>query len=257
MVIDRIIQLTVPCSDDGKKFVQTDRIDLIQQALIRSKYGCMADLPLAKIYRHRDFKAAQPSILLSCHIDSLYTKYYAAIHDKELHGTFDNSACNAIAVDAMINGLFPSQTLISFTGNEEKHYQGADQTVESLKAEGIFDNLELVIVLDIAEEDRQSYRYTNHFVKKVKGHSLLEFGGKNEFKAFLENMLAEKEEDESEWYDIYNLNIFSFYLPCRLLSFDMHGNEGVAIEIEAIKGYRYALGRLTQEIDKELADRRW
>jgi hypothetical protein len=65
-------------------------------------------------------------------------------------------------------------------------------------------------------------------------------------------MISENEEDESHWYDIYNLNGFSFYLPGWLLSYEMHCDKGVAISIEAGMRYMEALWRLTQSIDGDL-----
>ncbi|MHB9030286.1 MAG: hypothetical protein ACYC9O_16080, partial [Candidatus Latescibacterota bacterium] len=73
----RIAELTAPCSDNGVNFIQTKRLDLIKSSLADSLYECIADMPLAKVYRHRAFQAQKPVLLVSCHIDSIYEEYYA------------------------------------------------------------------------------------------------------------------------------------------------------------------------------------
>jgi hypothetical protein len=261
MLSTRIIQLTVPSSDDGEEFIRTDRLDLIRQALANSEYSCFADLPLAKVYRHQAFESGNPVILVSCHIDSVYSEYYAITKDGELLGTFDNSACNAVAVESMLNGLFPPQILISFTGDEESDSRGADQTIESLQIGGIFDKLEMVITLDLTEEHYQSCHFTieNYFVEKENGTSLLKFGRKRQLKEYLSGMIEspafikDAEADESWQYDEYDLNCFSLCLPCRLLGDDMHDDVGVAITSDSIFGYMNALGQFVQAINKDLA----
>jgi acetylornithine deacetylase/succinyl-diaminopimelate desuccinylase-like protein len=186
-----ISQLTVPSSDDGKKFIRTDRLDLITQALRDSNYNCLADLPLAKIYSHRDFQTDKPAILVSCHIDSVYEEYFARLQDGELHGTFDNSACNAVLVEAMLQALLPVQALVTFTGDEEKKSRGADRTIVFLQKIDVFQNLEMVISLDLTEEQFGSCHFTieNHCVEKKNKESLLKFSKKQDMVDYLSAMI--------------------------------------------------------------------
>ena len=186
-----ISQLTVPSSDDGKKFIRTERLDLIRQALRDSNYSCLADLPLAKIYSHQKFQSDKPSILVSCHIDSVYGEYFARLQDGELHGTFDNSACNAVLVEAMLKTLLPVQALVTFTGDEEKKSRGADCTIEFFQMMDIFQKLEMVISLDLTEEHYGSSHFTieNHCVEKRNRESLLKFGKKQHVVDYLSEMI--------------------------------------------------------------------
>jgi hypothetical protein len=263
MIHDRIIQFTVPCSDDGKKFIQTDRIDLIGQALGNSDYECLADLPLAKVYNHRDFRTDKPAILVSCHIDSVYEEYFARLEDGELQGTFDNSACNALIVEAMIKTLLPAQALISFTGDEEKKSRGADRTIEYLQKIDVFQNLEMVISLDLTEEYFDSCHFTieNHSVEKRNRESLLKFCKKRDMVDYLSSMIdspvfvKNADPDESWLYREYDLNCFSLCLPCRLLGEDMHDDSGVAIKGASLSGYIEALKRLTRSISEDLTSK--
>lgn len=263
MISSRINQLTVPSTDDGKEFIRTDRLNLIMHALGNSSYVCLADLPLAKVYSRQDFQPGKPAILISCHIDSVYGEYFTRLKDGELHGTFDNSACCAIIVEAMRDALLPPQALISFTGDEEKKSRGAEQTIGYLQTAGIFERLEMVVILDLTEERYQTCTYTieNYFVEKESDRSLLSFTRKRELKAYLGAMIdspvfvKNAEPDESWLYREYDLNCFSLCLPCCLLGEDMHDDAGVAITEDSLMGYMDALVQLAQAINDDLADK--
>jgi len=261
MITKRIFQLTVPSSDDGQKFIRTDRLDLIMGILTDSDYEIFGDMLLAKVYRHQDFHANAPNMLVSCHIDSLYSENFASLKDAELQGTFDNSVCNAVLVEAMINSLLPAQVLVSFTGDEEHASKGAVQTIELLQKEGVFDSLEMVIVLDITEEGYRLCHHTieNYFVEKGNTQSILQFRKKRHLKQYLKTFvdspvtIKNGDEDEAWLYDEYDLNCFSLCLPCRLLGDDMHDDAGVAILQKSLKKYSHALQQFTQGINKDLA----
>ena len=259
-IFSRISRLTVPFSDDGKKFIRTDRLALITEALRDSDYNCLADLSLAKVYNHRDFQSGKPSILVSCHIDSVYGEYFARLQDGELYGTFDNSACNAVLVEAMLQALLPVQVLVTFTGDEEKKSRGADRTIEFLQKMDVFKNLEMVITLELTEEHFDSCHFTieNHCVEKKNKESLLKFGKKQDMMDYLSAMIdspvfiKNAEPDESWLYREYDLNCFTLCLPCRLLGEDMHDDTGVAIKEESVTGYIEALKQITQAISDNL-----
>lgn len=259
----RIIEITEPCSDNGKKFVETRRLDTIRRLLALSAYTCLADLPLAKIYSHSGFDRAKPAVLISCHIDSVYEAYHAALIGSELHGTFDNSACNAVAIECMLHNHLPAQSLVAFTGDEEDESRGADQTVEFLHQQRMLKRLEIAIALDLTEEAYgQCCTVENVFRRKRnRPSSLLRFESKKAFVAHLVNLIGpipvivDAEADESWQYDEYDLNCFSLCLPCRVLGSDMHESEGVAIRAQSADGYMRTLQRLMEAIDRDLAAR--
>lgn len=263
MLNSRIAELTVPCSDDGNSFIHTERLDLIRSSLADSIYECIAGMPLAKLYRHRDFCTGKPAMLISCHIDSIYDEYHASVGNGELTGTFDNSACNAVTVEAMLQGLLPPQVLISFTGDEEYDSGGVDQTVEFLRQDNVLDDLELVIVLDLTEEHYRSSHFTieNYFVRREDAHGLLRFRGRRELKTYLRSMIdsaifvKDAEPDESWQYDEYDMNCLTFCLPCRLLGEDMHDDVGVAILEESPAQYLNALVQLTNSVNDDVFHR--
>jgi hypothetical protein len=260
MITKRIFQLTVSSSDDGQKFIRTDRLDLIMGTLKDSEYECFGDMPLAKIYRRQDFQPNVPSILVSCHIDSLYSTYFTSTNGAELQGTFDNSACNAMLVEAMIQSLLPEQVLVSFTGDEEHDSTGAVQTIEFLQEEELFDFLEMVIVLDITEEGYRQCHHTieNYFVEKENQQSVIKFDRRRRLKKYLKEIMdspvtiKDGDADEAWLYDEYDLNCFSLCLPCRILGEDMHDDTGVAILQKSLERYSHALQKITHRINKDL-----
>jgi hypothetical protein len=256
-----MLELAVPCSDNGRHFVEVERLKLIEQMLSGSDYVRLGDLPLAKVYGHRRLVRGRAIILVSCHIDSLYDSYYAELNGAELRGTFDNSACNAILVEAMVSSRLPPEAIISFTGDEEDESRGADQTVDYLDREGLFQNLEMVLTLDLTEEFFGPHHFSieNYFIETSTAGSVLHFDRKADLKRYLRRFvetdafLRDADPDESWQYDEHDLNCFSLCLPCRVLGRDMHARQGVAIRAESPPAYLGALSRLAQGVADDLA----
>lgn len=253
--------MTRPCVDDGDAFTQRDRLDHIFASLKNSEYECCADLDLAKVFRRRGFDPGLPFVLVSSHVDSLYENYFAKIKKDKIYGTFDNSATNAILVDAMIEEALSEQVLITFAGDEEEDSRGADQTLEYLNRSNLLRKLEMVIVLDLTEEffDKHYVTVENLFIKSENTGSRLTFDRKKHLSKFLKTILPacgvikNGDPDESWQYDEHNVNCFSLCLPCRLLGDDMHDDRGVAMKLEACRNYRKALETVIREIARHLA----
>lgn len=260
--VSRIIQLTIPCADDGDVFTQTERLHLIQDILSDTPYECWADQPLAKIYRHANYQPHKPVILVSSHIDSLYGEYYAVVKGGELHGTFDNSVCNALVVESMLESRLPAQVIVTFTGDEEESCRGVDQTIDFLREQDIFVQLEMVITLDLTEDHYGAAPFTveNYCVEQgnSRSRSLLRFGRKKDLKEYLLAMVApiafvkDAAPDESWQYDEYDLNCFSLCLPCRVLGVDMHDDLGVAVPRVSLGKYRAILEQIAQAVCNDL-----
>ncbi|MEM4248269.1 MAG: hypothetical protein QXH80_03295, partial [Candidatus Nanoarchaeia archaeon] len=79
-----------------------DRLLRIQSALKESEYSLFDSMPLAYIYHSQSYSSQKPSILISAHIDSVYSAYITQRGGEEIIGTFDNSACNAVALHLML-----------------------------------------------------------------------------------------------------------------------------------------------------------
>ena len=263
MLFTRIIEMTRPCADDGNAFSQRDRLDYIFASLKCSEYECCADLELAKVFRRPGFDPKSPFVLVSSHVDSLYGNYFSKIKQHEILGTFDNSATNAVLVDAMVEGILPEQVLITFTGNEEAESRGADQTLEYLNRNNSLRKLEMVVTLDLTEEyfDQHDVTVENYFVKSDNAGSSLAFARKKDLRKLLETMLPDcgviknGDPDESWRYDDHNVNCFSLCLPCRILGDDMHDDRGVAVKLDACRNYRDALETVMREFSRRLTAR--
>jgi len=263
-LIRQVVNLTVPCADDGCRFVCRDRLDIITTELEGSRYVLLDNRPLAYVYRHMEYDPAKPTLLISNHIDSLYDQYFASSVDGIIRGTLDNSACNAVAVDLIKRGALPPQALIAFTGDEEGDSAGVDQTIEILRTHGsTFWNLELAISLDLTEESYGCSDFTieNYFIESLHNDALLKFFRKRELKSYLNHILTnptfvkDGEADESWQYDEYDLNCFTLCLPCALLGNDMHDDSGVMIRSDSLKAFASALQKVTSGVDKDLANK--
>jgi len=248
-----ICRATVRCEDNGTVFTKTERLDWIRDQLGASVYSCYAELPLARIYAHRDFQAELPFVLVSCHVDSIYETYGCRCGQGSLWGTFDNSACNAIAVSCMLEDTLGAQVLVCFTGNEEYRSRGADQVMAFLHKKELLDRLEMVLVLDLSEENfGQSFSVENLFVRRhAAPGARLRLARKHELANYVEGVLGksrtieEGDPDESWQYDEHDLNCLAFCLPCRVVGDDMHDNEGVEISVESVHEYAAALSTLS------------
>ena len=265
-LLSQIKRLTVPSSDNGRRFVRTDRLERVEDALSASTYGCVASPPLARVYRRKDFRENQRALLVSCHIDSVYGHYWVSTTSEEVIGTLDNSACNGILVELMVQERLPAQAMVVFTGDEEGDSAGVDQVISCLHdTPAVFWNLELVIALDLTEEfyGQRHFTIENCFVERDNARSLLKFGRKRELRRYLTAIapgavpvfVKDAEADESWQYDEHDVNCFSLCLPCRLLGSDMHDDSGVAVSRNSLMGYAETLAALTAGIDADLTSR--
>lgn len=254
-----IKKLTVPSTDDGKQFIHRERRDRITESLRISPYTCWGDLPLASLYRHQDYREERPAILLSTHIDSVYHQYYCRCSDKEIHGTFDNSVTNAIALYLMLQNRLHPQVLVAFTGNEEEDSLGASQIVEFLQQrDSLFLNMELVITLDLTEEDFEKSDFTieNLYIRRKPPFSRLTFSRRKEMQEYFKRICGsdairfiwDAEPDETWTYREYNVNCITFCLPCGLIGKDMHSDKGVKIIQSAVTNYTDSLESFTCDL---------
>ncbi len=259
-LIARVVELTVPCSDNGIRFVRTERLDKITSILLGSDFVLMQALPLASIYRHRNFDDKHSIVVLSAHVDSAYDKFWAKVVDSEIHGTFDNSACNAVLVEMMLQGRIPEQTLVVFTGDEEGESTGVDQTIAWLGThDAIWQKLELIISLDLTEEFYvwQHFTVENFCIEEDNANSVLKFATEAKLQFYISTLLPkvayiqEAEADDTWQYEEYDFNCFSFCLPCRPIGSDMHDDDGVSIMAKSLSIYMDALSLLIKGIQSD------
>ena len=251
-----ICELTLPCADNGRDFTRTDRIQRIRDLLRSTPYTCLGEKPLAQVWQHPEFDPALALVLVSSHIDSLYTKYHASCDDGILLGTLDNSVTNAVVLSLILENRLPQQVLVAFTGDEEDESRGADQVIDILQnAPPNPIHPEMVVVLDITEEsyDSHSFTFENLFRASKEAHSAqLRFEKKRDLAQFLRDLLApsdpiiikEGEPDESWQYDEHDLNCLAFCLPCKTITGDMHDEKGVHVKESSVHQYANTLAEV-------------
>lgn len=260
-LIDLVHRLTIPCSDNGRLFTRTERIERIDELCGGSNYSLSDKLPLAFLWKHRDFNPEQSAILLSSHIDSLYDNYHCSIQEQDLLlGTFDNSITNAVLVHLMVAKKLPPQVLVAFTGDEEDQSRGADQIVSALgSSNGVDIRPEFVIVLDVTEEGYKSHSFTieNLFIRKQhKKSDRLRFSNRSSLANHICNIFApssiyqikDGDPDESWQYDEHDMNCLAFCLPIKTITSDMHDDDGVYAKIPSVETYATSLSKLASAL---------
>ena len=258
-----IHDLTIPCADNGHEFIRTDRISRIAELLTASSYLLLDQLPLAFVWKHRDFNPDLPVVLVSSHIDSLYTRYHCCLENGLFLGTFDNSITNAAIIDRMLGNHLPPQVLVAFTGDEEENSRGADQVMEILKSAPKPLHPEMVVVLDITEEAYKSHPFTFENLFRQKAPSplvCLRFAEKKDLAAYLRATLdtddlfiiKNGEPDESWQYDEHDVNCCALCLPILTVTGDMHDDSGVYAKEQSVFKYTETLSRFLSKIVAEL-----
>lgn len=142
--------------DDGKKFTNTERLDVISQALWNSRYRRWGEGGLFHLY------AAKPPALLkgrevtvvSSHVDCeehISTCFFRETQMGEpmLLGTFDNAITNAAILHLLCKGSLPDDVVVAFTGDEEETGNGARGLVKFLKRSGV--SVKQIFVLDVTD----------------------------------------------------------------------------------------------------------
>ena len=258
-LIDLVENLTVPSQDDGRQFVRRERIIEISRRLEDAPYARLGNEPLALVWRHRDLRTDAPFVLLSTHVDSVYLRYSCVVGEREIRGTLDNSATNAVALHLMLAGSLDPQVVVAFTGDEEEDCQGADAALSCCSGLGEVPGLpEMVVTLDLTEErfGMSPFTVENYFRRKGTPRTRLRFDSKKSLKAFIAEKLPgmdpafipDAEPDESWQYDEHDLNCFSLCLPCRCLGADMHDEVGVVVRRDDATAHARALVELLRNV---------
>jgi hypothetical protein len=260
-------QVNVPSADDGERFVIRDRVEAIASLLSGSKYRAIKADGLSFIYAAEGFEHSKGAILISCHADSLYKHYWLRDAGEELAGTFDNSICVAILVDAMLRGALPDEAIVAFTGDEEDELNGAAETMEFIdRTPGLHGKVEFAVVLDITAEGFHSVDFTVENLFRGESDAVdrrICFHDPDAMAAFIREILGEEilmipdaVEDESWEYDEWDLNCLSLCIPtgppCNRKDESpgiwMHSDDGVLVVKKSILGFSSALNVLCRGI---------
>ncbi len=236
--------VTVNSRDDGEHFTDTTRIEAIEKILAQSSYELLHKGRLSLLYGKRHPREGERVVLVSSHIDSLFTQCFCVEKGDFLHGTFDNSYTNAAVIWNMLHGKFADNVIVAFTGDEEQDSRGA---VEALCTLGLMQcNIAFAIVLDVTEEGWQHealFTIENDLgIDIFTAHRLVEllkpYDGKYSY-------LHNAEPDESWDYDEYGVPCFTL---CAPILGDMHSDEGVLLRKESFPAYSDIMARVANSI---------
>lgn len=249
----------MPSEDDGTRFVRRERLIEISRRLGGTEYDRLGAEPLALVWRHSQLRTDAPFVLLSTHVDSVYRRYACRVAEREIVGTLDNSATNAVAAYLMLTGALDPQVVVAFTGDEEGDCQGANASLRCCSGPGDLPGLpEMVVTLDLTEErfGKSPFTIENYFRRKGMPRTRLQFDSRKSLKSFIAEKLSgtepafipDAEPDESWQYDEHDLNCFSLCLPCRCLGADMHDDVGVLVRRDDLDAYAQVLVEVLRNV---------
>ncbi len=239
-----LTQVTVNSCDNGELFTDTTRLLAIENLLKESDYELLYRGNLTMLYCKRRPKVGERVVLVSTHIDTVYSHCFAQERDGYLHGTFDNSYSNAATMWNMLNGKFADNVIIAFTGDEEEDSRGAIETVCALGRMQC--NIAFAIVLDVTNEgweQQAPFTIENDLgIDIFTAHRLVEilspYSGKYAY-------VHDAEPDESWDYDEYGIPCFTL---CAPVLGDMHSDEGVLLRKESFPAYPDVLAKVANNI---------
>ena len=225
--------VTVDCKDNGECFTVTDRVAVVERMLEKTDYKLISRQPLALLYAKHPLHEGDRVLLISSHIDCVYSRCFCADEGGCLRGTFDNSFTNAAVLWAMINNTLPDNVVVAFTGNEESDSQGAVQTVVALGQMGC--EVAAALVLDVTNEGWESgalFTLENDLgIDILTGYNIISSLEKYDGRfAFKHNALP----DESWDYADYGIPSITLCVP---VGGELHGDAGVLLRKESAVEY--------------------
>ena len=230
---DILQAVTVDCKDNGECFTVTDRVAAVERIIERTNYKLISRQPLALLYAKRPVCEGDRVLLVSSHIDCVYSRCFCTDEGDCLRGTFDNSFTNAALLWNMLHDHLPDNIVVAFTGNEESDSQGAVQTVVALGQMGC--EVAAALVLDVTNEGWESgalFTLENDLgIDILTGYNIISSLEKyDERFAFKHNALPDESWDYAE-YGIPSLTL------CVPVGGELHGDAGVLLRKESALEY--------------------
>lgn len=219
-------QINLVCKDDGLKFIEFQKMNAIIRLL--NDYKVNLNNLFAEFFVNE--KAA---IILSSHIDSVYSKTFTFVRNNIIYGTLDNSISNAAIIYLMVNKpeLF-SNVKVVFTGNEENGFGGA-------KAYSSYINKnDIVITADVTFNERPIVKIENPSRSlDMKMQKFL----KNKYDREIIDYDTNYSSDETEIYSIFTCNTLSLSIPINPIQANddnwMHSEFGQWVDKKIINQY--------------------
>lgn len=266
--LDLLDQINIMSRDNGKKFTDTGRLDVIRDLLWDTPYRRVNAQGLFHMYARKPLHLiGGKMILVSSHVDCQVgiTKCSWKVKDSEyLRGTFDNSITNTAILYLMRKGDLPDNVVVAFTGDEEEDSHGARQAVKYMQAQGKWFGVMVLDVTDMGFAEKLHISVENDFWTEGVGRQVIALMQKLEEEdgvrwayvpsdpagvpAFVpqeKNLGEEAEADESWAYDEKGIPCFSLCIP---VEGNMHRNAGVLASRESVRGYTCALERLLRAV---------
>ena len=248
---DRLLHLlTVDCKDDGRVFVQQERLTVIKSLLAGSDYLLRREGDLSLLYAKRNMDAESEQVLISSHVDCVYGNCFVKDQSDCWLGTFDNSATNAALIELMLTGRLADQVLIAFTGDEEKDSKGAVEVMHVLQQEQLL--LNRAVILDVTNEGWEedvSYSMENDWgFDLLTGFRLVS----DLQEAGIPCVFVHHAEPDESWEyrkaAQYGLQEFPCLSLCVPVSGDMHADAGVLLRKSSIPLYQQVLEMLANAL---------
>ena len=241
-------QVTCDCKDNGESFVVCDRIDVIKQSLQGTSYQLLAEEGLFLLYGKKPLQPGDSLVLISSHIDCVFTHCFCEEEGECYRGTFDNSFTNAALLYAMQCDAFADNVVIAFTGDEEKDSGGAVAlNVYLTKLEC---TVKFALVLDVTLagwDNGKLLAIENDLgVDLLTAHQLVEW--LKPYQEFYE-FLHFAEPDETWDYADYGIPCLTLSAP---VSGSMHSDEGVIVHKATFPLYCEVLVRLANGLSRWL-----
>lgn len=225
--------VTVDCRDNGEAFTVTDRVAVIEHVLGKTDYKLIARQPLVLLYAKRELHEGDRVLLISSHIDCVFSNCFCSDNGDCMCGTFDNSFTNAALLWNMLNNTLPDNVVVAFTGDEERDSHGAVQAVVALGQSGC--EVSAALVLDVTNEGWENgalFTLENDLgVDILTGYNIISSLEKYDGSfAFKHNALP----DESWDYADYGIPSLSLCVP---VGGELHGDAGVLLRKESALEY--------------------
>ena len=230
--------LTVDSKDNGTQFYTYDRIEAIKKLLQSSDYQLIKEGKLFLLYGKRPL-AGKEIVLISSHIDCVYSHCFCEVEGEYYKGTFDNSLTNAAVIDHMLRGNFADNVVVAFTGDEEKDSGGALGVINYLinQTDCI---VRFALVTDVTNEGWEpgaAFSIENDLgIDLFTAHSIVQL-----LAPYLYSYVHAAEPDESWDYDSVH---FPTLTLCAPVLGDMHSDIGVLAQKEAMPIYSKVLQQL-------------
>lgn len=229
------------CKDNGREFVVTDRLDVIEELLEGSGWNKIVNGKLCHIYSRKELCATDNAVVISSHVDCVYSSLLCESLGEQMRGTFDNALTNTAVVAEMLDGTLGDNVVVVFTGDEERDSTGVDEVLAFLAAKEM--GIRMVVVTDVTNvgwEHKLSFTIENDFnIDLLTAHTIVEelkeFAGKYGY-------VHEAMPDETWRYDEHRLPCLTLCIP---VGGDMHADSGSLVNCDRFNTYRHALRKLT------------